>query len=69
MQEPEETPYLRPSTQDQMYTSTLTFIVPALLGATYHRYYVRFPPSTSSEHGWGVLPSLCSSRCKYFVKF
>ena len=40
--------YLKPSTQDQMYTSTctLTFPVPSLLGATYHRYYVRSPPST-----------------------
>ena len=67
MQELEKTLYLKPSTQDQMYTSTLTFPVPSLLGATYHRYYVRSPPSTSSVQG--LLPSLCSPRCKYFVKF
>jgi len=29
----------------------------------------RSPPSTSSVQGWGHLPSLCSPRCKYFVKF
>ena len=51
MQELEETPYLKPSTQDQMYTITLTLLVPSLLGATYHGYYVRSPPSTSSEQG------------------
>ena len=58
MQELEETPYLKPSTQDQMYTSTLTFPVPSLLGATYHRYYMRSPPSTSSVQGWGRLRTL-----------
>ena len=61
MQELEETPYLKPSTQDQMYTNTLTFPVPSLLGVTYHRYYMRSPPSH--------IPSLCSPSCKYVVKF
>ena len=68
MQELKETPFIKPSRQDQMYTRTLTFPVQSLLEATYHRYYLRSPPLASSVQGWGLLPSLWSRRCKYFIK-
>ena len=44
-----------------MYTSTLTFPVPSLFGATYHRYYVRSPPSTV-PYRVGVSCPTCTVR-------